>query len=357
MLLWWATNTRCAAVLANAALAAGIPIALVLDPAAPQPSADVLDGAVVLERRTAPLARAELVALVARATAALAVDQVVLAPTSEYLLDTLHVELAGELPPALVVPSTATVSYRELSSKHWGAACFAGRPAVQPPREVTGVEKDMPFVAKPRVNLLRGEVLKPFLVDDDRSLERYTQLAAAYFPQEFVPGPSFYWCAYRARDGAVTDYFQRNLLQRPGGDSIVLAAEQSPPGADAIRATLRAVLDEIGFVGPAMVEMRGEPPRFIELNPRFWGPLLLDALTGGRVTDAFFRDQFDVPFQQFLSSQTLSSARLYVVPSALDETLVTVSGTREQTTNVPAELRPVLLEAAGFDPRHLGGDW
>jgi hypothetical protein len=157
----------------------------------------------------------------------------------------------------------------------------------------------------------------------------------------------------------VVDYFQRNLVQRPGGDSIVLATRDEPPAADALRAELRALLARVEFVGPAMVELRGTPPRFIELNPRFWGPLLLDAFSGdteGAILDAFLRDQVGVGYRPFLTAAERASARLYLVPSALDEPLVAVNGA-ERPVCLDAAAAAVLHDAAGLDPRRLGGDW
>jgi hypothetical protein len=357
LLLWWATNTRAAAVVAAAAVSSRIPLALVLDPAVAQPPADVLAACHVIQRPTAPLDRDELEYIVAASRKALGVDGLTLVPTSEYLLDTLYESWDGPWPAGLSVPCGSTVGYRTLSSKSWGARALAASAVLPPPARLEGLGSDMPFVAKPVVNVVDGRVLKPFLVDDAGAHRRFEAVREHHFAQEFIPGPSYYWCAHRDPDGEVTDYFQRNLLQRPGGGSIVLAAAQEPPDQERIRAELRGLLDLIGFTGPAMVELRGHRPRFIELNPRLWGPLLLDALTGGGVLDAFLHQACGIRARPFLTAAERDRAGLYVVPSALAEPLVGVAGPPATDILVPEPLRQVLVAAAGVDPTRLGGEW
>jgi len=356
LLLWWATNTRCACVVAAAARAADVPMTLVLDPQVPAPAAEVLAHCHVVERRTAPLCREELEAIAAAARAVHGLDELVLVPTSEYLLDTLHARPAGDLPLGVVLPCTSTVGYRRLSSKSWGADALRDSRVLPAPQTLKGLQAELPFVAKPRQNVVDGRVLRPFLVEDLADHARFEAGGQAWFAQEYVPGPSWYWCAHRAADGRVVDYFQRNLVQRPGGGSIVLAAAEEPPDAVELRAELRALLARASFVGPAMVELRGPEARFIELNPRLWGPLLLDAIAGGVVLDAFLREYVGVGYRSFLTESERAAARLYLVPSALDEPLVAVNGP-DHPVRLDAATAAVIQDAAGLDPRRLGGDW
>lgn len=134
-----------------------------------------------------------------------------------------------------------------------------------------------PCVLKPRENVAGGRVWYPLLCRSPAELDQVlTGLdRSAYFAQDFIIGQSHYLCAYLARDGRTASFWQTNLMQQPGGKSIVLARSGANPGLD--EATLMRALLDWGYHGPFMMEViQADTGLFyIEVNPRFWGPLQL----------------------------------------------------------------------------------
>lgn len=134
-----------------------------------------------------------------------------------------------------------------------------------------------PCVLKPRENLAKGRVLYPLLC---RSVQDLDQALSGldrsdYFAQDFIIGQSHYLCAYLSQSGRYASFWQLNLMQQPGGKSIVLARPGGNPGLDEAR--LFAGLHAKGYHGAFMLEVIESGGRlyYIEVNPRFWGPLQL----------------------------------------------------------------------------------
>jgi hypothetical protein len=162
-----------------------------------------------------------------------------------------------------------------------------------------------PFVAKPVHNVTAGRrSLYPHLIHGPDDLARFwaSENSADFYFEEFVVGPSFYLLYYLSRRGEVTVFSQQNLLQQPGGKSIVLA-QAAQAHREPIAGQLAAILQGLGFWGLAMVEVirraQGEAGRgaeyvFIELNPRFWGPFQLLLNAGSPIIDRFVEDQLNL---------------------------------------------------------------
>lgn len=135
-----------------------------------------------------------------------------------------------------------------------------------------------PCVLKPKYNMMNGKIMYPLLCHHPHDLEvALEQIDTDYwFSQNWIDGQSIYFCAYIDRDGHFDSFWQENLMQQPDGKSIVLARTSTNPGID--EESLMDGLHNKGYFGPFMMEiMRDEENRmhFIEVNPRFWGPLNL----------------------------------------------------------------------------------
>ena len=149
-----------------------------------------------------------------------------------------------------------------------------------------------PCVLKPIDNVAAGRVLYPILCRTELELD--AALAGLdrepYFAQDFIFGQSHYLCAYVARDGRLAWFWQINLMQQPGGKSIVLARPGRNPGLDEGR--LLRGLHARGFHGPLMLEVIESAGRlfYIEVNPRFWGPLQLALDVCPAILELFARD-------------------------------------------------------------------
>src|SRR5690606_28310251 len=86
----------------------------------------------------------------------------------------------------------------------------------------------LPLVAKPKTNVSAdGCSLYPQLLLTRDELERFQAASdeLEYFFQEFVRGDSVYLLFYIPRSGAdAIVWSQRNLLQQPGGKSMICAS-------------------------------------------------------------------------------------------------------------------------------------
>lgn len=167
--------------------------------------------------------------------------------------------------------------YHRLTAKRESQEIFNGLAGLEVLPELKPEQWTPPFVVKPSQNLVGDVARYPLLcLDEEQAVEGRRLLAqGTWFAQRYVDGRSFYLCAYLDRDGRDVSFWQENLLQQPGGKSILLARFYEGPVLDA-GPILRA-LAALGFVGPLMVEvmMDGSRPVYIECNPRFWGPLQL----------------------------------------------------------------------------------
>lgn len=146
-----------------------------------------------------------------------------------------------------------------------------------PPRQNDG-HWTAPCVLKPRSNVVDGKVLYPLLCRQPEQLEAALQQIDRehWFHETWIDGQSIYLCAYLDKKGNYDSFWQENLMQQEGGKSIVLARTTKNPGLDEDR--LMAGLHAEGYFGPIMMElMRDESGKlyYIEVNPRFWGPLNL----------------------------------------------------------------------------------
>lgn len=202
-------------------------------------------------------------------------------PTTEFVNDFVlahrdAVEAAGWI---VGLPERAV--YERLTSKLSSQALVASLTGIEAPRPQPMTALRAPCVLKPRVNVSGGRVLYPLLCLDDAALA----MAHAglrddeWFAQDYVDGQSRYLCGYLCADGRRAWFWQDNLLQQPGGKSIVLAREADTPAFDADR--FFDGLHTLGYRGPLMLEVLVDSEaraHYIEINPRFWGPLQLALL-------------------------------------------------------------------------------
>lgn len=152
-----------------------------------------------------------------------------------------------------------------------------------------------PCVIKPYENVHEGKVLYPFICLNDDNLKkvRNSILYKNYFAQQYIDGQSYYYCAYISRYGDSYGYWQANFLQQPDGKSIVFAKLCENPGIDTT--PLTKAISELGYFGPMMIEfIRNDNGfYFIEINPRFWGPLQLCVDAFPKLLDRYMFEWFD----------------------------------------------------------------
>lgn len=202
-------------------------------------------------------------------------------PTTEFInLFLLHNRsLFSDLP--LIVPLPKASLYERLTNKGTAVELFRDVPGLTIPREYGVDDIRVPCVVKPKTNLSDGQILYPRICMQPEELA--DALAQCdmnnHMVQEYVSGDSLYLCGFLDGRGDAVSFWQRNLGQQTGGKSIVLAREETQVEsalAD-LGVALLAQLRRVGFHGPFMIELRHNQiaTYFIEINPRFWGPLQL----------------------------------------------------------------------------------
>jgi hypothetical protein len=184
--------------------------------------------------------------------------------------------------------------YERLTGKKSSQRIFHPIRHVRMPVEFPATSAQVPCILKPYANVTGGKVLYPIICITKDQLDRALRGIDPedYFVQSYVDGQSYYLCGYLKRDGAFSGYWQENLLQQPGGKSIVLARTCPNPGLD--QAAITGAISSMGYHGPLMVELirSGGEFFYIETNPRFWGPLQL-ALSGPDMLSLYLEETFD----------------------------------------------------------------
>lgn len=168
--------------------------------------------------------------------------------------------------------------YETLSNKSSSPPLIEALTGISAPPELAWDAATAPCVIKPRENIAGHEAHYPLICLDDATFQqaRMATNPEHWFAQRHVRGQSHYLCGHIGRDGTHIAFWQTNMLQQPGGKSIVLARTGSNPGVDA-SALFRGLAD-IGYFGPLMLEFIQDAEGrlyYIETNPRFWGPLQL----------------------------------------------------------------------------------
>jgi hypothetical protein len=184
--------------------------------------------------------------------------------------------------------------YRSISDKGRSAAIVCALSALIPPATKPRGEWSTPCVLKPKRNVVNGKMMYPLLCETPDELE--AALVGLefenWFCQQWVDGQSLYLCAYLDRAGDFNAYWQENLLQQSPGKSIVLARTTTNPGIDV--QGIMTGLHNMSYFGPFMMEIiRDDSGRFffIEVNPRFWGPLNLSLRACPNLLNRFAVDQ------------------------------------------------------------------
>ena len=157
----------------------------------------------------------------------------------------------------------------------------------------------LPAVAKPkRGHASQYRTLYPRLIfnDDERTDFLKSVLKDDFFFERYIEGESYYLLYYFSKSGKVISYSQKNLVQQPGGKSIV-AAESASIHREEVGDRFVALFKRLKFWGPVMVEVRfdGSDYYFIEANPRPWGPSQLFVDAGIKLFEHYLMDMgFDL---------------------------------------------------------------
>jgi hypothetical protein len=347
LIIWWATNTRACSVVATLALHNDIDLAIILDPNAPLPPSQIQSKSKVIQREFKDLTRVEFENIISDAEKHFNNKNSVLAPTSEYLMSVVYNWNKEKKFNNLVIPFNSRFSYDEISSKIF---LYQSNliPVKRLPKIINNkdVRNSIPFFAKPKRNIVEGINLKPFKVGTTRDLERYEELQQSYFAQSFIKGKSFYLCGYVNKQGQLITYIQKNLIQNGENATVILAYFSNSHRLFKYTEFMEDFINEIGFRGPFMAEFKGKKNLLIEINPRFWGPLLLDLRNGSKILREFFNDFFGVNVN--VPPQIIDS-KLYYVPGHILKS--------RKIIKLKYRIVKLFFKNSNWNPNILGGDW
>lgn len=221
-------------------------------------------------------------------------DEYIIAPSTE-ALNRFLLEYRVEFENAgCKIPLVEKKVYESISNKYsFGQICR--NYGINIPEEVD-IHKQIafPIVAKPiEYYSTNNEILSPVIIQDSRDfnsfISRYN--TKDFYYQEYVNGRSYYLLYYYHSNGDVYKFSQENLIQQPGGKSI-LAAIPSNIHISNEADKYERLFKELNFFGLVMIEVKqNENSNYmIEANPRFWGPSQLFVDADANFFEAFLHD-------------------------------------------------------------------
>lgn len=220
-------------------------------------------------------------------------DQIVICQTSEFL-NTFLLENRAELEEEkIVIPLVNKSTYSLVTNKGSFTDYCASKNVPIPEYFEDFNSCPVPFVAKPKENVIDGKTLYPILIfTEEHKLEfQKKENPNHYFFQEFIKGQSYYLFYYTDNQRNTVQFSQKNLVQQPQGKSLVFA-ESSDLHHQEISQVYQDILQSLDFKGIVMIEIieREGVYYLIEANPRFWGPFRLVAEAKPAFIHAFFKD-------------------------------------------------------------------
>ena len=233
--------------------------------------------------------------------AAPSIKKLIYCPTTEYINQFILINRSSLECDKLDFPLPNAEIYQCLSNKSSSLEIVKTICNLQPPPFIPWKEVVTPCVFKPKKNISNGAVHYPILCFNEiDAYKNYAELnQEEWFVQKYIQGQSHYLCAYLSRSGNYASYWQTNWVQQPGGKSIVLAKTGKNPGID--ESEFFHQLWKKNYHGPIMMEIIEDKNGnlfYIEINPRFWGPLQLAVDACPRLLELFCADAgFILPIQ------------------------------------------------------------
>ncbi len=215
----------------------------------------------------------------------------VLCPSSEYLNQYVLENRDRFSKAHITVPLVDKDIYRIITNKEAFATYCSSKGLAIPRRITSFAQAEIPFVAKPIINIQHGRTLYPYLITDRIMYDRFLnqeKIHDFYFEEYLEGGQSYYLLYYISGFGYDVRFSQKNILQQAEGKSIVLARPAEIHRQE-IGERYSRILQEAGFHGLIMIELKEKEGKFvmIEANPRLWGPSQLFVDNRMPLFDAF----------------------------------------------------------------------
>ncbi len=180
------------------------------------------------------------------------------------------------------LPLPSFEAYRKFSDKY-SFQKLCSQYGLNIPKEINPPQNTFtePFVVKPKILADDKHILRiPMLIENKKAFKKYQKMqldSEKHFYQQYIKGPSIYYCANYWKGQKRTWCVQRNLAQQPNGKSVIKAEPYNLPKE--ILAKIDKMFIDNNWNGVMMMELKYSiaDKKFyaIECNPRFWGPLQL----------------------------------------------------------------------------------
>ena len=184
-------------------------------------------------------------------------DLILVYPSSEYLNLYLLKHRSQLESDYFKIPLTDEDKYHQISyKKQFSQLCKTFN--IHVPRQLYDISNQDVFVAKPNTYFSSdSQQLSPLIIRNKNEREMFLSkfIQDDFFYQEFVPGKSFYLFCCINKCGNHQLFSQENLIQQPGGKSIILARHSDFHfSSEAVK--VKDMLTQIGFLGMIMIEFR-----------------------------------------------------------------------------------------------------
>ena len=250
----------------------------------------------------------------------------ILLPSTEYFNTFLlqHRDEVEEL--GCEVPLVDRSLYSKLTEKKSSTSLFSEM-GISIPAEIPEEHVAPPIVAKPiRNSSASGQSIYPHLIDSQEKLENFinNHKAEEYFFQEYLTGESHYLMFYIPRtSGLNIVWSQQNILQQPGGKSVVFATPSNFHLSETASRIVSA-LNKVNFHGLGMVEVMKTYDRdvFIEMNPRIWGPSQFCVDQDQGLLQAFIGDTLFGDPNKYLNCTTKNRRNFYLWSGGVLKTIL-----------------------------------
>jgi len=247
---------------------------------------------VVYTRKSVPLQMGDLFEGLRIAKKKLGVEELIIMPSTEALVRFILEHRDRFSKENMNIPLVNKALYHQISDKFsFSRLCLEH--GIKIPKEYKSIEETkFPFVAKPKTyfSKVSNHILAPIIIYNQKQKEAFIAdyNDVDFYYQEFVEGKSRYLLYYFHSDKTVYKFSQENLVQQPGGKSIVAARSTDFHLSDESKKYENLFL-KIGFTGFVMIEVIGEN-YMIESNPRLWGPSQLFVDAKAPLFEAFLHD-------------------------------------------------------------------
>lgn len=223
------------------------------------------------------------------------VGEFILFPSGEQILRWMVARKRDLAADGIVLPTVDLSTYEIVSDKQ-SFVELARRHGLPAPPERPGIPDrfDSKCVVKPIRGVWgRQDVLtSPVLIESEAALENLRRRSISpehHFVQDYIEGPSFYYCGLYRRGEKLLSFEQRTLTQQPDGRAVVRAIPFPLP-AEIVR-KVDEMMSSLRWQGLMMMELKESRGSLyaIECNPRLWGPLQLAVDNGADFPCALWR--------------------------------------------------------------------